>query len=360
MKNERHTNFELLRIFCMIAVIAYHYSVYIPFSIYGTFTVAGVLLFALQFLCRTALDIFIMISGYFLVNSKMGNYKKKMLMLFSEMLCYSFVFTLLNQFTKIIPGGKFDLIRAMMPVSRQIWWFASTYFVMYLLHPFLNIGLLAFSKRECQKLLITIVVFWSILPQILVCGFERNNLLWFLSLYCIGAYIKLYGLCPKIKKRHYMLLMILSVIFTMTTIVVLLFLKTNYRFELIEPNYFVGMTSFNVLIMAVSIFMLFRNVKIESRFINKIASASFGVYLIHENGYVRELLWKKWFVKLGIICNPFLIIMCGIGIAFLVYGVCMLIDFIRQLIFANVLKLIMMKQNLPDNQKSTDYPPQAL
>lgn len=345
MKKERYTNFELLRIFCMIAIIAYHYSVYIPFDVYGTFTAGGVSLFALQFLCRTALDIFVIISGYFLINSKPDNYKKKIITLFSEMVCYSLVFVLLNQFTNILPGGKFDIIRAMMPVSRQIWWFASTYFIMYLLHPFLNIGLMAFSKKEHQKLLIIIVMFWSILPQILMCGFERNNLLWFLSLYCIGAYIKLFGFNQTIKKRHYILLMILSIIFTMTTVIILLFLKERYNFELIEPNYFLGMTSFNVLIMAVCVFMLFKSVKIESRFINRIASTSFGVYLIHESGCVRELLWKKWFVKIGLIRNPFLIVLCGIGIAFVVYGVCMLIDFIRQFIFESFGKTISKKQN---------------
>lgn len=55
------------------------------------------------------------------------------------------------------------------------------------------------------------------------------------------------------------------------------------------------MKNLTCLICAISIFCLFKNLKIKySPTINTIASATFGVYLIHDNPIVRNWLWTDF------------------------------------------------------------------
>ena len=41
-----------------------------------------------------------------------------------------------------------------------------------------------------------------------------------------------------------------------------------------------------------------------SKWINGIAATSFGIYLIHENPFVRPLLWGKWFDSSAYVNTP--------------------------------------------------------
>lgn len=51
-----------------------------------------------------------------------------------------------------------------------------------------------------------------------------------------------------------------------------------------------------VFISAVSIYLLFKNIDAGSvRIINSIAACTFGIYLIHENAFMRPLIWYKIF-----------------------------------------------------------------
>lgn len=46
------------------------------------------------------------------------------------------------------------------------------------------------------------------------------------------------------------------------------------------------------LAVSFGLFILFQRVHFHSRIVNKIASSTFGVYLITDHPYVRDLLWK--------------------------------------------------------------------
>lgn len=80
-------------------------------------------------------------------------------------------------------------------------------------------------------------------------------------------------------------------------------------------------------------FMAFVTIKIQyHKLINVIASATFGVYLLHENGIIRPLLWKTVLVSTQY-QNSLLLIPYSIVSVTLIYILFTVIDLLRQIVF---------------------------
>lgn len=61
-----------------------------------------------------------------------------------------------------------------------------------LLSPFLNKVIKKLSKKTCIKLLVLLLIIWSIYPNFSKQSFGFAPMLWFIVLYLIGSYIHLY------------------------------------------------------------------------------------------------------------------------------------------------------------------------
>ena len=66
-----------------------------------------------------------------------------------------------------------------------------------------------------------------------------------------------------------------------------------------------------------------------SKLINTLGGATFGVYLIHDNYFVRQFLWKELFCNNSFASSDNLIIY-SIGTVCIVYIVCTAIELLRQ------------------------------
>lgn len=94
--------------------------------------------------------------------------------------------------------------------------------------------------------------------------------------------------------------------------------------------YFYGQKSVLTFLSALSLFMAFEKCNIGyNKWINITASASFGVYLIHDSNLIRPLLWHEVF-KNAQFQDTLVLIPYSIIVVALVYIVCTLIDLIRQ------------------------------
>jgi len=105
-------------------------------------------------------------------------------------------------------------------------------------------------------------------------------------------------------------------------------------------NYFTTLYSLPIITCAVMWVLYFKDVNIQSTAINIIASATFGVYLIHENTYVRPFLWEK-ILKNSLFYNkPTLILHALYSIA-ITYIICTIIELLRKYIVErNLLPLV--------------------
>ena len=73
--------------------------------------------------------------------------------------------------------------------------------------------------------------------------------------------------------------------------------------------------------------MFFMNVSFHSEVINQIGKCTFGIYLIHDNPLVRELIWKRVSPNYVYVNSPWIHAAAKIAI---VFCVSLIIEMIRQ------------------------------
>lgn len=97
-----------------------------------------------------------------------------------------------------------------------------------------------------------------------------------------------------------------------------------------------------MLIIAVGMFGLFSMAKIGSiGWLNYISSGTFGVYLIHENPIVSQILWGRVFhSKEHVLLSPFKFAIWALTVAFIVYISSLVIELLRKFVFECVRKQI--------------------
>ncbi len=292
VKKERNIGLDILRILSMFLITARHYIGYSEVAGILGFSVNGILVNALSPFCVTAANIFVLISGYFLVNS---TFKwNRIIKIWAETFFYSVVFFVVGFF---LNGGDFsvsNLIFAFFPFISRHYWFSVAYIALICVSPFLNKMIKSITEKEHRLLVVgggillsgwTTIVYFS---QGVVTGGNRG-LLWFIYLYIIGAYINIYR--EKVKLNG------IRIGATILSFVVLLgynFLLPKFPFL---KNFPINTDdSLFSLILSVALFVLFLGVKINSKTIRNIivafATSSFGVYLIQENCMIRYYLWK--------------------------------------------------------------------
>lgn len=292
VKKERNIGLDILRILSMFLITARHYIGYSEVAGVLGFSANGILVNALSAISVTAANIFVLISGYFLVNSAFK--PKRIVKIWAETFFYSVLFFIVGLILNFKRFSLSNLIFALLPFLSRHYWFSVAYIVLVAVSPFLNKLIKTITEKEHRLLIIggaillsgwTTFVYFS---QGVVTGGNRG-LLWFMYLYLIGAYINLYR--EKIKFNT------INIIVTFASFVVLL------AYNLLLPkipfisNFPISTDdSIFSLILSVALFVAFLNVKINNEKIKKIivalATSSFGVYLIQENCMIRYFLWQ--------------------------------------------------------------------
>ena len=328
----RNTSIELLRIISMIMIMFHHFAyhgnfewnfneVTLPHLWYDFILMGG----------KVGVDIFVLISGYFLIeNTEKLFQPKKLLKFWGQVVFYSIMTYLLSVMLRLNAFEIKQLIKVCLPITYPGWWFASTYFMLYLIHPFLNKLLHGLSKTEYQYLILMMVLCWSIIPTATTQLFESNSLLWFVTLYGIAGYVNLYGGNQKLQSKHYFSLYFMVLIITYTVSTTFLFLGTKKEEWSTHAIDFFEIERLPILLMAITLFMGFVTLKMNyHKWINMIASATFGVYLIHDSSYIRYYLWTNIF-KINQYQDSTFLILYSILVVFILYVSCTMIELIRK------------------------------
>lgn len=329
-KSVRSTNIELLRIVAMLFIILSHCFCHGNFSFNaGQFPVSRFLYHFSVIGGNFGVDLFVLISGYFLITGNKLVVAKKALILWEQLFFYSVaIFTVFIVFYPSLFSLK-EVLRLFLPITHGGWWFASTYFVLFIIHPFLNKLLLALSKKQYQFYLAVIIFLWSFLPTIIHNDLQANELIQFIMLYSISGYIRLYKNTQKIKTWIFVALSSFLYLLTYLSEVVLMFAETKIEFLSPYKTIFIDRYKIPVLFSAVFLFLAFTQIKIKlNMFINTVASSTFGIYLIHDHPRVREYIWTDLF-KINTVRGVF-IIPYTLFVVITVFTVCSIIDLIRQ------------------------------
>lgn len=333
----RESSIELLRIISMILIVFHHFAVHGGFE-WDTSDVSVTRFWYNLIIMggKIGVNIFVLISGYYLVNSerkKVDLYK--IFKFVGQVWFYSlviFIISLIFGWRNIADIGITSFIEALFPITFSQWWFASTYFVLYLIHPFLNKLLFSLDQSLYQKLLLILVVCWSVIPTFTTSLYQSNSLLWFITLYAIAGYIRLYGLNSKFSTKHYAVFLLISSFLTYATSIIFTILGARWPFFASCVTYFYGQEKITVMLVSISCFMVFATLKMNyHKWINVIASTTFGIYLIHDDPMIRQRLWIYLFKNADYQDSILLIPYSIISVA-LVFIVCSLIDLLRQFV----------------------------
>ena len=275
-------------------------------------------------------NLFVLISGYFLINSKFKF--KKLLKLTTEVFFYSVTLYIVCIFLKITTFSIEEFKKVIFPISYNMYWFATTYIGLYLLSPFINKLLNNISRTEHKNLIYLLIILLSIIPTLLIDStFINSDLMWFVLLYIISAYIQKYQISYNNNKK--LLISIICLFSIMFAISVALAVPLK-----LEVKYFTHLNKMNSTIMlAVSIltFMLFKNLKVpDNKIIPFVSKSTFGIYLIHINTHLRVYLFNS-ILKMPKYYNSNTFKLMGyIFLSSLgIFIICMLIDTLRRIIF---------------------------
>jgi len=293
---KRQSNIELLRIFAMLFIIAHHIAVHSNFEYASNILVVNDLwVDFIQMGGRLGVDIFVLISGYFLITTstlKVSKVAKLWLQLCTYSVAMYFFFVFLGEESFSIG----ELLGRFAPITNPFWWFARTYFILVLLSPYISAMLRSLAKNVYRNMLILMTVIWCLLPTFLLDEMESNQLIWFVYLYALAGYIRLHFDVSSIRSRIWFLIALGSILLTY---VLALAMEALGVPSVLDPHtfeYFYDMQKLPILVIAVSLFAGFLSWDIGcSKAVNFISAATFGVYMLHDYSDMRGFLWSTVF-----------------------------------------------------------------
>ena len=337
-QNERQSNFELMRIIAMLMIIMGHYTGFgiIHYNTEYLNDVAPIfnkiIVPAINAGGSIAVGLFFMITGFFLCKK---NNNPKFLQVLVETCFYAIIIVLLYIINSVLKGEKISLqfifSFLIIPISSNQWWFVTTYLILMFMVPYLNNFIKELDRKQLLHFIIIALCIWQTLGFIDI-KYKINSyydLQRALCFYFIGAYISLY-IKKTQRKTFFLLLAIYGWIFYAITKYLFVSLEIHNPFLLITTG--IGRTLLKGWIepfIAISIFMFFYNIDIKSNYlINNISATVFGIYLLHENNFIRNILWNGIFKAYEKYKSPLLIIYIFVS-SLIIFIVCSFIDYLR-------------------------------
>ena len=236
-----------------------------------------------------------------------------------------------------------DLLRALLPVRYELYWFVTAYVGMFLLSPFLARLAKSLSRREYWRFLMVMTAAFSFYsffrPE--SDPFKMGGgycVLWFIVLFFWGGYIRLWGIAAGKSKAWWVYVMASVATFLLSIPVEWILLAEGFKIKTLGFQGFYQYNSPTVLLAALALFLVFLQMERPRGFfgcvISWMAPLTFGVYLIHENMYIRKELWGHWISTVSAREGNIWYFAAHMAVTVLgVFLVCILIDAVRAKFF---------------------------
>lgn len=333
-KKERSSNLELYRIIVMLLIVAHHYVVNSGLtSVDGPIfadplSVKSIFLFLFGMWGKTGINCFVLITGYFMCQNKIT--VKKFAKLLLEIYFYNIIIYFIFLFTGYSEFSFIDFVKMLLPITSVSYNFTPCYLLFFLCIPFLNILVHNMTEKQHLSLLALCCFMYVIIGTIPKFEVRFNYVTWFCVLFFIGSYLRLYPKNWFTNAKIWVTLTAISIIASICSVIVMLWLGNCLNHTGVQYWFVADSNKFLAVVTAVSSFMLFKNINMKnSKFINAVASSTFGVLLIHANSdTMRQWLWKDTLNNIGAYYSSFTYLH-AISAVLGVFFVCILIDQLR-------------------------------
>ena len=309
-EKKRLANLELLRCVAMMMVVVLHFLGKGGLLTGGdrslsegavALDVTGYAAWLLESLCIVAVNVYMLISGYFLCT---GSFKlSRLLQLWLKLEVYSVGIGVMAAALGIVEETAVDThyyLSLLFPVSMGHYWFMTAYVFLYLLLPFVGMAVRKMSKEQMKATVIILLAVFCILKSVVPFRLEQDmkgyDCIWYLCVFVIAAYVRRFGL-PVIQKKWTCLCIYLAAsLLAFAEVMVLhgINLKTGSLSWIVNVS--MEYNHILPLLGALGLFGFFLNLSVSDRIspvINIVAACTLGVYLLHENLGLRYS-WQNW------------------------------------------------------------------
>jgi hypothetical protein len=332
-KKERNAGIDLMRILGMYAIIIDHILLHGKIlRKYQHYKELNLLLI----LCFWHVNSFALISG--IVGYKTNKYSN-IIYLWFHVLFYSISIYILFKIFYPKLTNNYNIIFFLFPVNFKAYWYFTEYFHMNLFIPIINKGINNLNKNELKIVAIGLFAIYIILKEIInpKANFldKGYSLIWLLILYIAGGYFGKYIISNG--KRTLIFYLINITIFIVSTLLCyyMHFCKEK-KLKIIKNLFKLKFNSLAMILQVFSLMLISLHIKIHkilSKIICFFGPLTFGVYLIHDNRFMRAYFIRKIFNNYSSSLKVSYIILLIIIKGFQILCICLLIDFFRNIIF---------------------------
>lgn len=320
----------------MILIIAHHYVVNSGIQeLYDFSDINGNMLF-LQFFGfagKIGINCFLLITGYFMCQQKVR--LVKFLKLYLEIKFYKLVFYLIFLAIGLETLNLESFISNVfnLAFNQGSSSFTAVFIGLFLLSPFINLGIKNLNERQLVTLISVLLILHTVSSTFFFASTE--NLGWYITVYLIGSYIRLYHKTFFEKRMLWPLLTLGFIILAWISIGVVDLIGPMVGFETFY-HMVIGSDKLLAIAIAITLFFCFKNLKLGyHKFVNTLATTTFGVLLIHaDSDAMRTFLWKMVFRVPEQYWKPLPdLIFHAICTVLIVYVICVIIDLMRICLF---------------------------
>lgn len=252
-----------------------------------------------------------------------------------EMVFYSWIILVIVFCSGRVSLSVMEVIRAIIP---SIWgnWYLRYYVIFLLFIPFVNCIIQKLTFKEYTLLVALLVIIWSIIPTFTNGIWDFGYFDFFVVMYIIGGFIKIH-LESKLTNKRVSIGMLIAVAVYIGVILVIDFIGvyTHSNILVTHATYFTGLESIFSVILSVFTLLFFLQYEFHIGWINRVATSVIGIYLIHDNDLLRNIIWNTFAPLSQYQNHPFL---HAVFKVFFVFVICLLIDKGREFVFSHISK----------------------
>ena len=338
MTKVRKSNIELLRVLSMFFIVFSHVTweghfIYPKENILHNTEVQFPWLFG-----QIGVITFTLISSYFLSKKKKIN-KKSIINLAKVTWFWSILIlgiTVLLKDNDLL--GLKVFINSLFPILRGTYWYVTAYIAMYLIMPYLNIVIDKLTKKEYITFLMILIVVFSIIPTFagttsLNSTNSSSSVYSLIIIYFLGGFIRKFESEFVYPVKKLTCLFVVSVLISCGVLLLLNIANMHNIIDITGTNRLYGRfmrtNSIFQIISGTLLFLIFKNLEIRhNKYINGVAKNVFGIYIIHTNPIVMEVLWNR-IIRINRYENSPYIILIEIIVAIVIFIICLLLEMIR-------------------------------
>ena len=291
----------------------------------------------LEITCFCAVNIYGLISGYVLCDKPFR--LSRLINLWFSIAFYTITINIIANLGGWRPLNINNLLDSFFPISRQQYWYLSSYCGMLLLTPFLNKALAEVKRNEVKKILVPGILIISILPTLFssdpLSTHVGYSTIWLCVMYLVGGWLKKADIKSRVKSRWLIASFGIMILTTHLCKITLIYITKKWFNIDNECNVLITYISPSIIISSIALFLLVTKINLsifQTCIIRHLSPMTLGIYIIHANPFV----WPRFAQGLAdyfVQYSPARFIIAILAAALVVYLACSAIEFFRIKLF---------------------------